>query len=541
EKQDYCLRRVFKGFDLNYNFTEWIRDKSSIPQETDTTYQLLDLSNLEQDQTAFPTIFSQSTKIKKFLQYSHKNFSHKKYLDSRIACERGLIFIYASYTILNMFKIWTSASPHRFPLERFGDYPFIIKLLQSIEYHYMHTNVRVENRMNTVNILLKSILEDEILSHKFPFIDHLKQNIITESIRYLLKVSSSGHEPDDEPILKFIFKTVNIFVELITCRSTMKQNEIDTLMQLLFSEPLINIIFDLFLFIPMHQSKIFITYLFVTLMKTNKQFHTNEHIKYFMSQLCIELLSNPKSINNRTIKTLQTYILDFVYLDMMRSSREEFEMKLSKFPETFQELSMIIDIINAIVDETKCSQFPAMVFVQSSNVLNNAYQFILDEITISNSHFDNMSDLHLINLMNKDELIEHLFTEFIETLSVSFQRYPSLVNIPVVYIQNRAKLFYILEIFVEKNLVLLDLNLTSGKSVFTDKIRAIKSYLSRRRRFKWFEQSLCQTKQNSSSNPTVIFDVLKASIPDSDGQNSLFYQGYEQLHENAHLLCRTRD
>ncbi|CAF5214247.1 unnamed protein product, partial [Rotaria magnacalcarata] len=211
----------------------------------------------------------------------------------------------------------------------------------------------------------------------------------------------------------------------------------------------------------MHQSKIFITYLFVTLMKTNKQFHTNEHIKYFMSQLCIELLSNPKSINNRTIKTLQTYILDFVYLDMMRSSREEFEMKLSKFPETFQELSMIIDIINAIVDETKCSQFPAMVFVQSSNVLNNAYQFILDEITISNSHFDNMSDLHLINLMNKDELIEHLFTEFIETLSVSFQRYPSLVNIPVVYIQNRAKLFYILEIFVEKNLVLLDLNLTS--------------------------------------------------------------------------------
>ncbi|CAF5105253.1 unnamed protein product, partial [Rotaria magnacalcarata] len=79
------------------------------------------------------------------------------------------------------------------------------------------------------------------------------------------------------------------------------------------------------------------------------------------------------------------------------------------------------------------------------------------------------------------------------------------------------------------------------KSVFTDKIRAIKSYLSRRRRFKWFEQSLCQTKQNSSSNPTVIFDVLKASIPDSDGQNSLFYQGYEQLHENAHLLCRTRD
>ncbi|CAF4802001.1 unnamed protein product [Rotaria magnacalcarata] len=321
----------------------------------------------------------------------------------------------------------------------------------------------------------------------------------------------------------------------------MKQNEIETLMQLLFPEPLINIIFDLFLFIPMHQSKIFITYLFVTLMKTNKQFHTNEHIKYFMSQLCIELLSNPKSINNRTIKTLQTYILDFVYLDMMRSSREEFEMKLSKFPETFQELSMIIDIINAIVDETKCSQFPVMVFVQSYNVLNNAYQFTLDEITISNSPFDNMSDLQLINLMNKDELIEHLFTEFIETLPVSFQRYPSLVNIPVVYIQNRAKLFYILEIFVEKNLALLDLNLTSGKNVFTNKIRAIKSYLSRRRRFKWFEQSLCQTKQNSSSNPTVIFDVLRASIPDSDGQNSLFYQGYEQLHENAHLLFRTRD
>ncbi|CAF3346877.1 unnamed protein product [Rotaria socialis] len=515
EKQDYCLRRVFKGFDLNYNFTEWIRDKSIAPQETDTTDQLLDLSNLEQDQTAFPTIFSQSTKIKKSLQYSHKNLSHKQYLESRIACEHGLIFIYASDTILNMFKIWTSTNAHRFPLERFGDYPFIIKLLQSIEYPYMHTNVRVENSMNTANILLKSILEDEILSHKFPFIDHLKQNIITESIRYLLKVSSSGHEPDDEPILNFIFKTLNIFVELITYRSTMKQNEIDTLMQLLFPEPLINIIFDLFLFVPIHQAKIFITYLFVTLMKKNKQFHTSEHIKYFMSQLCIELLSNPKSITNRTIKTLQTYILDFVYLDLMRGSREEFEMKLSKFPEQFQELSMIIDIINAIMDETKCSKFPAMMFVQSSNVLNKASQFTLDEITISNSHFDNMSDLQLINLRNEDELIEHSFTEFIETLPVSFQRYPSLVNIPVVYIQNRAKLFYILEIFVEKNLVLLDLNLASDKSVFTDKIRAIKSYLSRRRRFK--------------------------CIPDSDGQNSLFYQGYEQLHENAHLSFRTCD
>ncbi|CAF3688992.1 unnamed protein product [Rotaria sp. Silwood1] len=289
KKEKTWFHRTIDEFCLNYNFTEWIRDKSTIMKETDTTYQLFDLNKSEQEQKITATrIFDQRKKIKKSIQYSHKNISYKQYLDSRIACEHGLILIYARDIILNMSKIWSNNSLHIFPLEKFGNHSFIIKLLRSIDYHY--TSIRLDDSVDRISFLVKSILKNEIkellveniganseiLSNKVPLLYHLRKDIIIESIRCLLKLSSSIDEFDgkitiidertksEESNLNFIFKILNLFVELVTDKSTMKQNEIDILIPFLFPEPLINVMFDLFLLLPIHQSKICILHLFVT-------------------------------------------------------------------------------------------------------------------------------------------------------------------------------------------------------------------------------------------------------------------------------------
>ncbi|CAF4076194.1 unnamed protein product, partial [Rotaria sp. Silwood2] len=646
KKENIWFHHATDEFDLNYIFAEWIRDKSIATQETDTTYQLFDLSKSEQEQTiTATTIFNKRTNIKKSIQYSHKNILHKQYLDSRIACEHGLISIYARYTILNMLKVWSSNSPYIFQLEKFGDYPFIIKLLRSIDYHYTYTSIGLDDSVDAISFLVKLILKNEIkylvenpsansevLLNKVPLIYHLQKDIIIESIQFLLKISLSidnfngektiidEQTKREESNLNFILKIVNVFVELVADKSTMKQDEIDALIPLLFPEPLISVIFDLFLLLPTHQSKIFILHLFVTwtliyflfihniiihvfyvmsnlefkykndlfvacafcrnqtkfrmnffktriiqwsihfllfpsLMQASKNFNLNERMRHFMSQLLIELLLNEASIDSQTIKTLQTIVMDFVFLDLTRQKsqlnsmnnvNQQFETKLSKFPENFQNLWIVIDIINAITDETKQTPYPEALLVQSYNRLDETLQFTLEDIAISSYYFDSISDLQLINLMNNDALIEHSFSEFIYSLAINYtlnstslELYPSLLNIPTICLQNRAKLFYVFEMFVENVLSLLDFNLAPKKSILTDKIRTVKNYLSNRIRMEWFEQSLDETKTNSFSIfPNIQFDFVRASITNNNGQHSTFYQGYEQLHETAHLLFR---
>ncbi|CAF3228303.1 unnamed protein product [Rotaria sp. Silwood2] len=290
QKEKTWFRREIDEFNLNYSFAEWIRDKSTTTQVTDTAtaYQLFDLNKAEQEQT-MTAIFDQRTKIKQSIQYSHKNISQKQYLDSRIACEQGLTSIYARDTILNILKAWSSTSSHIFPLEKFGDYPFIIKLLRSINYHYTYNRLHLDDSVNPMNFLVKSILKNkikelvenpsvnnEILPNNVPLLYHLQKDIIIESNRYLLKISSLIDDSNDEttiieeqtkteePNLNFILKILNLFVESVTDKSTMKQVEIDALIPFFFPEPLISVMFNLFLLLPMHQSKIFILQLFVT-------------------------------------------------------------------------------------------------------------------------------------------------------------------------------------------------------------------------------------------------------------------------------------
>ncbi|CAF4049999.1 unnamed protein product [Rotaria sp. Silwood2] len=278
-------------------------------------------------------------------------------------------------------------------------------------------------------------------------------------------------------------------------------------------------------------------------------------MQHFMSQLLIELLSNEAYVNSETMKRLQIIVMDFVFLDLtrqksqfgiMNNENQQFEIKLFEFPQNFRDLWMVTDIINAMTDKTKQTQYPELFFVQAYDTLDDAVQFTLDDIVVSNHHFDKTSDLQLISLMNNDALIEHSFSEFIHSLTIDylpnlirFELYPSLLNIPAKCVQDRAKLFYVFEIFVEKVISLLDFSLSPKQSILTDKIRMVKNYLSNRKRIQWFEQSLEATKENQFINlPTIQFDFVRASDADNSGQHSTFYQGYEQLHENAHLLFR---
>ncbi|CAM4811668.1 unnamed protein product [Rotaria magnacalcarata] len=582
QTENKWFRRTINKFGSNYGFTEWIQDKSSKTESMDDTYQLFDYSKSKHEQTIAATgLCDQRTKIEKSIQYSHKNISYKEYSDSRIACENGLISIYAREIILNILKFGSmSRSSHGFPLEKLGDYPFIVKLLRSIDNHYTYASIRFDDSVHTVSSLVKSILKNEMkqlivntneaLSSKVPLFYYLQKDMIVRSILYLLKLSSSMDESDDisamiyertkseEPNLNFTLKMLNLFAELVTDKLTIEHEQMDATISIVFSESLINVMFNLFLLFPKHKSKSFILQLFVTLMQANENFSLNKRIQDFITQLLIVLLSDESSMDNRTMKTLRSTIMDFVFLDLTKNKRQlgitnnlkkQFEFKLSEFPQNFQDLWMVIDIVNALMDKTKKTPYPESLLIQSFDILDDDLQFCPDDIVTLNSCFDDTSDLQLISLMNNDALIEHSFGEFLHSLAITYmsnsvysELYPALSHISSYYIQNRAKLFHLLEIFVEKLLPLLDLSLAPKKSIVTDKIRLAKNYLSNRKRMAWLEYSLLKTKTTHYNNfPTVQFDFVLASSIDDDGRHSMFHQGYEQLHTNAHLLFRSKN
>ncbi|CAF2104570.1 unnamed protein product [Rotaria magnacalcarata] len=288
QTENKWFRRTINKFGSNYGFTEWIQDKSSKTESMDDTYQLFDYSKSKHEQTIAATgLCDQRTKIEKSIQYSHKNISYKEYSDSRIACENGLISIYAREIILNILKFGSmSRSSHGFPLEKLGDYPFIVKLLRSIDNHYTYASIRFDDSVHTVSSLVKSILKNEMkqlivntneaLLSKVPLFYYLQKDMIVRSILYLLKLSSSMDESDDisamiyertkseEPNLNFTLKMLNLFAELVTDKLTIEHEQMDATISIVFSESLINVMFNLFLLFPKHKSKSFILQLFVT-------------------------------------------------------------------------------------------------------------------------------------------------------------------------------------------------------------------------------------------------------------------------------------
>jgi hypothetical protein len=122
-----------------------------------------------------------------------------------------------------------------------------------------------------MHLLINSILKTEMkqllehidrnqLQSKAPLFYHIQKDLIIQSIEFLFKQNSDEQQPN----IDFILKTLNLFIELITDKSFLQQHQIDSIIPFLFPIPLINLIFNLFLLVPTHQSKISILYLFTT-------------------------------------------------------------------------------------------------------------------------------------------------------------------------------------------------------------------------------------------------------------------------------------
>lgn len=271
---------------LNCELSKWIQDPSNISDETIGSYELFDLSKSDEKQAILATgLLDNHIKVKSSMQYSHIDITYKEYLDARIACERGLVSIYACETVLNILNIGSNYRSKKFPFEKLGDYTSIIKLLRSMEYHYTYSNMHSNDIIDTLNCLVKTILKNEIqefnestdklqLNTRF-FVYHLHKHVFTESIKFLSTSSLLNDQFDYERMtnmeysreqkanLHFILTMLKLLVQLVSDKSTMKQDQIDQLILALFPEPIINMMFDLFLLLPKYQSKIYILDLFI--------------------------------------------------------------------------------------------------------------------------------------------------------------------------------------------------------------------------------------------------------------------------------------
>ncbi|CAF4626637.1 unnamed protein product [Rotaria sp. Silwood1] len=286
------FQKTVRGLSTKNSFTEWIQHQSINNHNDELVYRLLDLNKPDLEQSVMMTMTESSrTTVQKSVQYSHRQLSQKQYFDLRIACEQGLISIYARETVFNLLKIWSNNGQNLFSIEKLGDSQLIITLLRLMEYYYSSVNDRVNSNIDTLNIVAKSMLQAEVdllLKHirghgemnahlfhnKVPLLYQLQKNIIGQLILFLVQPSLLTKDYNEQttnmdeqmiinqPNLTFIFTIIEIFAELLSNKSAMNQHEIDLILPFLFPEMLINLIFDLFLVVPMHEPKIFILHLF---------------------------------------------------------------------------------------------------------------------------------------------------------------------------------------------------------------------------------------------------------------------------------------
>ena len=279
------FQQATSHLDISHNWHDWIRDKSmEMNCAEDLTYQLVDLSrSLEDQANRMDDIDNQREKIQKSSQYTHKNITRAQLNDSRIACEHGLISMYAHYTILNMLKVWSDDQSSLFPFEKLGDDTFLITLFRLLDYHYNYTRLHTDETTDRSKLLIQAILAvetkglleqqptDRALFRKVaPILDQLQTNILIQSIQFLADPSLFMDDDNTSifihrPNFNFILKLVDLFLECLRPPHSMrKQSEIDFLVPFLFPEVLIHYLFDLFLLTLSHRSKIRINRLFCT-------------------------------------------------------------------------------------------------------------------------------------------------------------------------------------------------------------------------------------------------------------------------------------
>lgn len=248
---------------IENNLEEWILDKSRTKTIENNPYHLFDFYDFEQKQC----------KRKKPLK------SLEPSLVSRIDIEHGLTTIYACYTVLNMIKIGLCDPNNLFPLENFGDYAFLtnlLKLLNDIEIDIDEKNDQIHLLINLILknelkhlLKLNTTTDGDLLKANAPLFYHLQKNAFIQSIQLISKPSLLDEtlnrkriRNDQQPDLEFILKIIKFFIELITDKSFVESNQIESMISFMFPVAFINVIFDLFLLVPLHQSKITIIRLF---------------------------------------------------------------------------------------------------------------------------------------------------------------------------------------------------------------------------------------------------------------------------------------
>jgi hypothetical protein len=268
---------------------------------------------------------------------------------------------------------------------------------------------------------------------------------------------------------------------------------------------------------------------------------------HFLLRLFVELPSHVVFATDPTMKRFYMSVMNFVYLLSLRNKKstdEQLQSTLAQSFETVCDLFTVLDVIHILHDTTNQTPWPKAFLALFQTISAKD----LDRLQ---TYFNESTDLQLLNLMNKKissnssvgEILDSLPTESESTAAI-YQEYPSLSNIPGECVRTRAKLFYRLSELIERALTTVDLSLSLGQSILADQFHHAKMYLWYVKKSELLQQSLEQTVANNDeydSRPSVQFDMLKASQPSENGENTMFNQAFEQLFTNASVKFRRSD
>ncbi|UJR17648.1 hypothetical protein I4U23_004544 [Adineta vaga] len=538
-----------QGLEISNDINEWIAHKTSSIDYNGNFYKLFNLNK--------PTT---ETINQDSIHYSHEKHSSKQFIKNRIACEHGLITVYARETILNMFQVWLSDESTLFPLDKFGDYTFLIELMKLLDY----TEIINNEQTNRVHLVIQSILKTEIqqlpehiditiLENQAPLLYHLQKFVVIQSIAFVFQPSLLKQVSDEKQAnFKFVFKTLDHFIQLITDKSSIKQHQIDSIIEFLFPAPFINLLFDLFLLIPEHQSKIFILHLFTILVQASEYIKLNKHIQRFMYYFLSELSSEIISISASAKVKLEFALKDFLFALLARQKKQNTETDnyiqkfQSKLPKDIQQLFNAIDLIIAWTDQTQRLPLPD-IFFKETKIWGNDFLMNQDNFISSQNQFNIIADHDLMRLMNEYSLLaSDAFSNVMSSLptgsepnTIFYKSYLSLTSIPADSIRTRAISIYLLNRIVKRSVFIVDFNQSEGQSILTDYIRSIKFYLLTSTKRQLFKISLEQTTTDYIDElQSVYFDTIKASTDTENIENTMFHQAYQQLYPNAQILFR---
>ncbi|CAF0943984.1 unnamed protein product [Adineta ricciae] len=514
--KDNWFSKSVENLHIGNNINTWMRHDSTMINDKSKFYKLFDVNELTANQES--------------VHYSHEDLSSEQLLENHIACEHGLITVYARETILNMFQVWSTGQLTLFPIEKFGDYTFLIELLKLLD----HIADPYKQKATRVRPIVNSILKHEIkhlpqyidvndLQKQAPLLYHLERFVKMQSIACTLK-------PSPEQNVKFLWKTLEHFLEILTDKSAL--------------------LFRLFLLIPEHQSKINILHIFTALLQTSKCIQITPNIQQFVLHLLIELSSDKIVISTNAKSKFEFALRDLLFVLLARqkkqSSKEDnyIEIYQSKLPGDTQRLFDSIDLIIAWTDG---KSLPEFFFIQWEQLFREDSTPSDEDMIRSHNCFSLIANQELIRFMNGYTLVkDNSFFDFLATLPresepnpVFYKNYFVLSRIPADAIRARTTYVYVLNKIIKKSLFTLDFNQSEGQSILTDYILSIKSYLLISTKFHLFNVSLEQTSTDSISTlQSVYFDTVQASTAKENSKSSMFYQAYQQLHSNAHILFR---